>query len=95
MKHEADIPRPLCIVPDEVIVALWPLLLRVAREHALQANAYALDVMNWRPSLSVEEVEANDAIGVDVWVPGYGVGVVLDEDYFGSLWLSRSVYEGD
>jgi hypothetical protein len=45
MKHKVDIPRSLCIVPDKVIIPLWALLLSIAREHTLQADAYALDVV--------------------------------------------------
>lgn len=85
VKDKANISRPLRVVSDEVIVSLRPFLLRVTREHALQADTYALDVVYWRPALSVKEVEADDAVGVDVRVPGYGMGVVLDEDYFGGL----------
>jgi hypothetical protein len=35
--------------------------------------------------LSVEQVEADDAVGVDVGVPRDRMRVVADEDYFGSL----------
>lgn len=46
MEDEADVPRPLRVVPHEVIVSFWSFLLCVAREHALQADAYALDVVD-------------------------------------------------
>lgn len=41
--------------------------------------------MDGGPARAVEQVEADDAIGVDVRVPGYGVGFVAEEDYFGGL----------
>jgi hypothetical protein len=85
MKHKVDIPWPLRIIPHEILIPLWPFLLRIACEHALQTNAYALDVVDGRPAGAVEQVEADDAVGVDVGVPGYGVRVVFLEDYFGSL----------
>jgi hypothetical protein len=46
MKDEVDVPRPLGVVPHEVVITLRSLLLGVAREHALQADAYALDVVD-------------------------------------------------
>ena len=90
MKHKVDIPRSLRVVPHEVLVSLRPLLLRVARKHTLQTNAYAFDVVDGRPAGTVEQVETNDAVGVDVRVPGYGVGVVFLEDYFGGLGINVS-----
>jgi hypothetical protein len=95
MEHKVDIPWPLRIVPHEILVSLRPFLLRIAREHALQTDAYAFDVVDGRPAGAVEQVEADDAVGVDVWVPGYGVGVVFLEDYFGGLrWVSMSRRKG-
>jgi hypothetical protein len=86
MKHEIDIPRPLRVVPHKVIIPFWPLLFRVARQHALQTDTNAFDIVYRRPSLSVEYVKADDAVGVDVWVPGYRVGVVADKCDFWGLW---------
>lgn len=85
MKHEVDIPRPLRIIPDEILIALRPLLLRVTCQHTLQANTHAFDVVDRGPAGAVEQVEADDAVGVDVRVPGYRVGFVAEEDYFGGL----------
>lgn len=85
VKGKLDVPRPRCVVPYEVLVAWWPLLLRVAREHALETHADALYVVHGAPAGSVEEVEADNAVGVDVWVPRYGMRVVLNEDHFRSL----------
>lgn len=46
VKHEVDIPRPLCVVSHEILVSRRPLLLGVARQHALQTHADALNVVN-------------------------------------------------
>jgi hypothetical protein len=85
MKDEVDITRPLGVVPHKVVITLWSLLLGVARKHALQAYAYALDVVDRRPALTVEQVETNDAVRVDVRVPRDWVGVVARECDF--RWL--------
>ena len=59
---------------------------RVAGEHALDADAHALHVMHGRPALRPEQVEADDAVAVDVRVqrdgPRDGVGE-RDECRFG------------
>lgn len=89
MKDKVDVPRPRRVVPDEVLVAWWPFLLCVAREHALETDADALYVVYGAPAGFVEKVEAYNAVGVNVWVPRYGMCVVLDEDYFGSLVYSQ------
>jgi len=85
MEDEADIPRPLLVVPYKVLISRWSLLLRIAGKHTLQAYTYTLYVMNRRPARTVEQVEANDAIGVDVRVPRDGMSFVAKEHYFGSL----------
>lgn len=50
------------------------LVLRVAGQHALQAHADALDVLHRTPAGGAEEVEADDAVAVDVWMHGDGAG---------------------
>ena len=85
MKHKINIPRPLRIIPDEILIALGPLLLRITRQHALQTDADALDIVHWRPPRAVEQVEADDAVGVDVRVPGDRVRGVADKGDFGGL----------
>ena len=54
--------------------------------------------MDGGPAGAVEQVEADDAVGVDVRVPGYGVGFVAEEDYFGGLreggLVSESMVDG-
>ena len=85
MKHKVNIPRPLRIVFDEVVVARRPLLLCVACKHALQADTNAFNIVYGAPACSVEKVEADDAVCVNVWVPWYWMRLVLHKDYFGGL----------
>jgi hypothetical protein len=91
MKHKANIPRPLRIISHEILVSLRPLLLIITTEHTLQTNTHALDIMYRGPARAVEQVETDDAVGVDVWVPGYGARVGADEGDFWGLRSSRSV----
>lgn len=85
MEDKAYVPRPLRVVPNEVVVAWWSFLLRVACEHALQTDTHAFHVVYRAPTLFVEKVETNDAVGVDVWVPGYWVRIIFDKDHFWGL----------
>jgi hypothetical protein len=88
VEHKVDVPRSLRVVLDKVLVTRRPLLLCVAGEHALQADTHALHIVNRAPALFVEEVETDDAVGVDVRVPWNGMLGVFDEDY---LWrLTRN-----
>lgn len=92
---EPDIPRPLRVPPHEILVARRSLVLRVARQHALDAHADALDVLDGAPALAAEEVEADDAVGVDVWVDRYGsVGRSLEGHFGGFCGVGRGVSEG-
>ena len=86
MKDKINISRPLSVIPHKVIISLWPFLLRVARKHTLKTDTHAFDVVDGGPAGAVEQVEADDTVGVDVWVPGYGVGFVAEENYFRCLW---------
>ena len=67
---EIDIPRPSVVVPAKVLVAFRPLVPRIARQHALQAHANALHALHRAPSGLVEEIQAYDAVAVDVRVDG-------------------------
>jgi len=91
MEDEADIPRPLLVVPYKVLISRWSLLLRIACKHTLQAHTYTLYVMNWRPARTVEQVQANDAVGVNVRVPRDGMSFVAKEHYFGSLFGTSAI----
>jgi len=69
----------------KVLIPRRPLVLGIARQHALQTDAHALDVMYRAPSLAIEQVETDDAVGVDVRVHGDWVCCVFDEDDFRCL----------
>jgi len=85
MKDEINVSWSLCIVAHKVLITRWPLVFRVAGQHALQANAHALDIVDGRPSLTIEEVKANDAIGIYVRMYGDWVGFIADKNNFGGL----------
>jgi hypothetical protein len=72
-------------VPDKLLIPGRPLLLCVARQHALQTDTHALDIVDWAPALLVQQVQTDDAVGVDVRVVRDRVGVGFDEGYFGGL----------
>lgn len=58
--------------PDELSVALRTLVLGVSCQHALDRHTDALDTLHWRPARRAEQVEADYAVRVDVWVDRYG-----------------------
>jgi len=85
MIQEIDIPRPLPIRPDKLGVPRRPFGLGITREHALDRNANALDVVHGAPALGVEQVEADDAVAIDVRVQGDlavdGAGEGQEDDF--------------
>ena len=72
MKDPRDIPGPLAVLPDELVITRRQFPPVIAGEHALDAYAHGLDVVDGRPAVAGEQVEADDAVGVDVWVDGDG-----------------------
>ena len=86
MVVEADVPRPLSIPPHEVVITGWPLVLGVARQHALNAHAYAFDILHGAPSLATQKIETNDAVGVDVRMHGDGAVRGFHEGDFGGFY---------
>lgn len=80
---EIDVLGPLSVCADKVLVAWGALVLAVARQHALDAHAHTLDVLDGAPALRAEQVEADDAIGIYVRVHRDRTIVLLDE---GNLW---------
>lgn len=79
---EIDVPRPQSIAPDEFLVPGRALVFGVARQHALQGHAHALNVLHRAPSLLAQEVETDDAVRVDVGVYRYWPVGLLDEGHF-------------
>jgi hypothetical protein len=63
---EVNVSWPKPIAPDEFLISRRPLILGITRQHTLYAHADALDALNWAPSLLAEQVETNDAVGVDM-----------------------------
>ena len=98
MEIEIDIPRPLPVHAHKVLVPRWSLVLIITRQHALKAHADALDVVHRAPAGLVEEVQADDAVGVHVRVHGDRVRGVGCEGDFGGFCTPRenvSVCEGE
>lgn len=82
---ELDVLRSRLVCADEVGVAFGPVVLCIAREHALDAHTYALDILYGTPARGSQEVQADDAVGVDVRVHGYRPVFLLCEDNFGGF----------
>lgn len=89
MVVEIDVPRPQSIAPDELLVTRRALVLGVARQHALQGHAHALNVLHRAPSLLAQKVETDDAVRVDVGVYRYWSVGLLDEGHLRGLWFNR------
>jgi len=94
MKNKANIPRPLGIIPHEILIALRPLLLRITRKHTLQTDTHTLDVVNRRPTGTVEQIEADDAVGVDVGVHWNRTVGLLVEGYLWGFCRPVSIFAG-
>jgi hypothetical protein len=75
---EPHIPDPPAArpghTPAKILVTRRSLVLGVSRQHALDAHADALDALHGGPAVGAEEVQTDDAVGVDMWVDGYGAG---------------------
>lgn len=65
---EVDVPWTPRVAPHKLLVARRSLVLRVARQHALNAHAYTLDVLDGTPALTAEQIETDDAVGIDMRV---------------------------
>lgn len=85
MKQKVNLPRTPPITPHKLRVPRRPFGFRVPRQHALQRHAHALHVVHWGPALWRQEVEADYAVAVDVWVEGDWVRGEGEEDYFGGF----------
>lgn len=53
MENKVQIPRSLSVILHKLVITRRPLLLVITRQHALQANANALNIMNGAPALTV------------------------------------------
>jgi hypothetical protein len=54
MVVEVDVSRAKPVSSHKLVVARWSLVFGVARQHALNAHAYALDVLDRAPTLGAE-----------------------------------------
>lgn len=54
----------------EIFIARRSFVLGVSRQHALDAHADALDILHGAPALRAQQVEADDAVGVNMGVDG-------------------------
>jgi len=86
-----NVPWSPSIISHKVFVAFWPLVLRIAGQHTLYAHAYALDILHGTPALGAEEVEADYAVGVNVWVHRDRTVDDIDESHFWRLCSDRLV----
>lgn len=66
--YERDIPNTTAIIRHELTVTRRPLILRVSCQHTLDAHADALDCLHGGPAGGAEQIEADDAVAVDVGV---------------------------
>ena len=82
---ELDVLRPRLVCADEVGVAFGTVVFCVAREHALDAHTYALNILYGAPARGAQEVQAYDAVRVDVRVHGYRPALLLREDDLGGF----------
>lgn len=85
--NEIHIPRPQRISSHEILITRRSFVFRVPRQHALDAHADAFHILNGRPALRTEEIEADVAVGVDMRVDGDGAwwGGEVRECYFGGF----------
>ena len=92
--EKVNVFRPQAVGFHKLLVPWRPLVLGVAREHALQAHADALDILHGAPPLLAEEIQADDAVGIYVWVDGdRPIGQVYKRDLGG--FCRAMVSDGD
>lgn len=63
---KVNVAWPLPIAPYKLIITWRSLVLRVAGQHALNTHADCFHVLHRAPALGAEQVETDDAVGVDV-----------------------------
>lgn len=65
---EPDIPDSPSArhTPTKVLVTRRSLVLGVPGQHALDAHAHAFHALHRRPAVRAEEIQTDDAVGVDV-----------------------------
>ena len=81
--QEIDIARTPSIAPHKLLITWRPFVLHIPCEHTLYTHADTLDVLDGTPALSAQQIQTNDAVGVDVWMDwDWAVGCAKE----GHLW---------
>ena len=82
--EELDVSRPLLIASHKVLIAGRPLIFVIARQHALDAHAYARNALDRTPTLLTQKIETDDAVGVYVRMHRNGpIGLLVKSDLRG------------
>jgi len=93
MEQEVDVSWSSYVAPHEIGVINRPLILCVPCQHALQADAHALNIMHRTPRLPIQQIQTNDAVRIDVRVHGDFVALGVDDK--GHLWSFDRVVVGE
>ncbi len=82
--EELDVSGPLLIASHKVLIAGRPLIFVIARQHALDAHAYARNALDGTPTLLTQKIETDDAVGVYVRMHRNGpIGLLVKSDLRG------------
>lgn len=90
VESKRHITRSLPVVADKVGISRRSLVLGVAGQHALNTDADAFDILDRAPACAVQEVQADDSVGVDVGVYWDGTVGLFDEEDLGCFCGVRS-----
>nr|POF07879.1 hypothetical protein CFP56_66171 [Quercus suber] len=88
MIQEVDVSRSLPVTTHKLLVPRRPFGLGVTRQHALNTDTDALNIVHGAPALRVQQIEADYAVGVDVGVQRHTAqrwSGRRKEDYFRSF----------
>ncbi len=83
MVVELDVPWAQPVASHKFFVTRRTLVLGVTGQHALDAHADTLHILDGTPSLLTEEVKTDEAVCIDMWVHRNGPVWQLNE---GNLW---------
>lgn len=70
MVVKLDVSRTKSVASNKLLVPGWALVLGIAGQHALDAHADALHILNWAPTLLTKEIETYEAVRVYVRMHG-------------------------
>ena len=89
---EVDVLRALCISPHEILITRWSLILCVTRQHALDAHAHTFHILYRTPPLSTQQIQADDAIRVDMRVDWDWTVRCPDKGHFRGLYIMSEAH---